>query len=129
MVGYSLLKYNNDILLTIKTFHMKIKSLIVVAILVATTINVTAQTAGAEAKKVSTLKNDRFRIKQGAQSGQLTRKETAVLAKKTATLKEEKQEIKADGVVTTEERKDYRKDKKRLSKKIYRQKHDNQTRP
>ena len=85
--------------------------------------------APATARHTSTIKNDRQRIRQGAQSGELTKAETARLAAQTAKLKNEKEAYKADGVVTAEERKHYRQDKKKVSRRIYRQKHDGQTRP
>lgn len=74
-------------------------------------------------------KNDRQRIKQGVKSEELTPAETARLAAQTKQLKRQKEGYKADGIITTEERKDHRQDKKKVSRHIYRQKHDGKTRP
>lgn len=106
---------------------MKAKTILVAAVFSVITGTSFAQAAPV-ASKVSTLKNDKARIKQGVQSGQLTIAEAQRLAAQTKKLQDEKKEIKADGIVTTEERKDFRKDKKQLSRRIYKQKHDRQVR-
>jgi hypothetical protein len=105
---------------------MNVKTIVAVAVFSA--ISATSYAQAAPASKVSTIKNDKARIKQGIQSGQLTATEAARLAAQTKKLQEQKKEIKADSVVTTEERKEFRKDKKQLSKRIYKQKHDGQVR-
>ena len=106
---------------------MNVKTILAVVVFSAISATSFAQ-AVTTTNKVSTLKNDRARIKQGVQSGQLTVAEAARLKAQTKNLQEERKEIKADGVVTTEERKDCRKDKKQLSRRIYKQKHDGQVR-
>ncbi len=105
---------------------MRVKTIVTAAIITFFTANVYAQTS--TARPVSTIKNDRQRIKQGVNSGELNRAEAARLKVQTAKLAKERREIRSDGVVTTEERKDYRQDKKQVSRRIYRQKHDRQTR-
>lgn len=107
---------------------MKFKSIIALAIFSVAAYTSNAQTT-TTAKPVSTINNDRQRIKQGVKSGELTAAETARLAAQTKKLKDEKEAYKADGTYTTEERKDLRRDKKKVSRNIYRQKHDAQTRP
>ena len=107
---------------------MNFKILLTIAILTTAAYTSNAQTV-TTARRASTIKNDRLRIRQGAQNGGLTKAETARLAAQTGKLKNEKEAYKADGVVTREERKDYRQDKKKVSRRIYRQKHDGQTRP
>ena len=107
---------------------MNFKALLAIAFFITIAYTSNAQ-APVAARHASTIKNDRKRIRQGAQSGELTKAETARLAAQTVKLKKEKEAYKADGVVTAEERKDFRKDKRRVSKNIYRQKHDGQTRP
>ena len=102
---------------------MNFKAILAIAFFSTLAYTTQAQT------EASTIKGDKVRIKQGVKSGELTKAETARLAAQTAKLKNEKEAYKADGVVTTEERKDYRQDKKKVSKRIYRQKHDRQTRP
>ncbi len=107
---------------------MNFKTLLAIAVLSTAAYTSNAQTA-TSARRASTIKNDRQRIKQGVKSGELTKPEAARLAAQTAKLKNEKEAYKADGVVTREERKDLRKDQAKVSRRIYRQKHDGQTRP
>ncbi len=101
----------------------------IVAGLILTAVSFTASAQTAPAAKVSTLENDKDRIHQGVHSGELTRKEAARLSVQTARVRQEQREYREDGVITPAERKDLRKDKKRLSKNIYKQKHDRQDRP
>lgn len=108
---------------------MNLKTIAAVVLLSAAAYTAKAQTTTTTEKPVSAIKNDKTRIKQGVKSGELTNAETVRLATQTAKLKNEKEAYKADGVVTAEERKDYRNDKKKVSRTIYRQKHDAQTRP
>jgi hypothetical protein len=105
---------------------MNVKTFVGIAIF--STISSTSFAQAATTNKVSTIKNDNARIKQGVQSGQLTKVEAERLKAQTKNLKEERKEMKADSVITTEERKEFRQDKKKLSIKIYKQKHDNQVR-
>lgn len=108
---------------------MNFKTFAAVVVFSAAAYAAKAQTTTTTKKPVSTIKNDKARIKQGVKSGELTKPETARLAAQTAKLKNEKEAYKADGVVTAQERKEYRSDKKKVSRRIYRQKHDAQTRP
>jgi hypothetical protein len=105
---------------------MNVKTFVGIAIFSTISSISFAQTTAAN--KVSTIKNDKARIKQGVQSGQLTKVEAARLKAQTKDLKEQRKEMKADSVVTTEERKEFKQDKKKLSRKIYKQKHDAQVR-
>ncbi len=105
---------------------MNFKNIAAVMILTAASLSASAQTSVA---KVSTLENDKDRIHQGVKSGELTKKEAVRLGTQTARVRQEQKEYREDGVITTAERKDLRKDKKRLSKNIYKQKHDRQDRP
>ena len=104
---------------------MNFKTLLAIAVFSTAAYTSNAQTSA----RVSTVRSDRQRIKQGVKSGELTKAETARLAARTAKLRNERAAYKADGVVTAEERKDYRQDKKKVSRRIYRQKHDGQSRP
>ena len=104
---------------------MNVKIILAVAIFSTVSYAATAQTS-TTAKPVSSIKNDRQRIRQGVKSGELTKAEAAKLKAQTAQVNQERKEYKADGVITTEERKDLRQDKKKLSRRIYRQKHDAQ---
>jgi hypothetical protein len=107
---------------------MKVKSIVAVALFSVVSATSFAQTATTTAKPVSTIKNDKQRIRQGVNSGELTKMEAARLKAQTAKVKQERKDYKADGVITTEERKDHRQDKKKLSRRIYKQKHDGQVR-
>jgi hypothetical protein len=104
---------------------MTLKTILAIATMVIFSASANAQTT--TAKHVSTIKNDRQRIKQGVKSGELNKAETARLREQTKDLAQERKAYKLDGI-STEERKDLRKDKKQLSRRIYRQKHDGQTR-
>lgn len=105
-------------------------SLAVVAGLVVT-LPAVAQTQGTSQTPVvdQRQKNQKARIKQGNKSGELTGKETAGVKKQQQEIREDKQEAKADGTVTTEERKELRQEQNQASKNIYKQKHDAQTQP
>jgi hypothetical protein len=109
---------------------MKVKSIVAIALFsaVSTTSFAQTTTTTTTAKPVSTLKNDRQRIRQGVKSGELTKAEAARLKVQTAKVNQERKDYKSDGVLTTEERKDLRQDKKKLSRRIYKQKHDGQVR-
>lgn len=106
---------------------MNFKIIAASIILTAATFTTSAQLAPAAG--VSTLENDKDRIHQGVKNGELTHKEAARLRVQTARVRQEKREYMEDGVITAAERKDLRKDKKKLSKNIYKQKHDRQDRP
>jgi tellurite resistance protein len=68
------------------------------------------------------------KIKQGVKSGELTRYETKRLIKQEAKLQKNKKIAKADGVITPKEKKQLRKEIRKLDAKIYKQKHDKQKR-
>ena len=72
--------------------------------------------------------NQKARIEQGVRSGQLTHREAARLRAEQRRIRAEKRLAKADGVVTPAERAQIRRDQRRASRHIYRQKHDAQTR-
>lgn len=72
--------------------------------------------------------NQRARIRQGVASGELTHREAARMRGREAGLTAEKRAMKADGVVTPQERQDLRRTENRDSRAIYRQKHDAQVR-
>lgn len=68
------------------------------------------------------------RIYRGEANGSLTPREAARLQGREAGLQAEKRAMKADGVVTAQERQDLRRTENRDSRAIYRQKHDGQVR-
>lgn len=73
-------------------------------------------------------KNQINRIEQGVKSGELTKRETRRLMVQEAKLQKQKRIAKSDGVVTKRERIKLNKEANKLSAKIYKQKHDRQTR-
>ncbi len=101
---------------------MNLKTIAAAAILSMASFAASAQTA----KPVSTLPADNARIRNGVKSGELTPVERARLKSQERNVRRERRYYKADGTVTSGERADLRKDKKKLSKNIYRQKHDGQ---
>lgn len=66
----------------------------------------------------------RGRIKQGVQTGELTRSEARNLAFTQHSIHREMRSARADGVVTPGERRVIRHDKRQASRKIYRKKHN-----
>jgi hypothetical protein len=72
--------------------------------------------------------NQRERITQGVRSGELTRPETRRLARGEIKLHRNEAIAKSDGVVTPAERARLQAEANNMSTRIYRQKHDEQTR-
>lgn len=72
--------------------------------------------------------NQQDRIADGVKSGELTRRETWTLERKEARVAELERRLKADGTLTVAERARLQAELNDLSKDIYRQKHDAQTR-
>ncbi len=72
--------------------------------------------------------NQRGRIAQGIRSGELTRPETRRLVRGEVRLHRHERIAKADGVVTRAERRRLHRNAERMSRRIYRQKHDLQSR-
>jgi hypothetical protein len=72
--------------------------------------------------------NQQGRIAQGVRSGQLTPRETARLQHQQRHVRRETRRMKRDGNFTAAERRHVTRDQNRLSRRIYRQKHDAQTR-
>ncbi|GAA4842911.1 hypothetical protein [Algivirga pacifica] len=64
------------------------------------------------------------RIKQGENSGELTRREARKLRRKQQKVQRMKWKAKEDGRVTAKERKKIRKAQKKNSRRIYRKKHN-----
>jgi hypothetical protein len=70
--------------------------------------------------------NQQDRLKQGVQSGELTRREALTLKEKEVRLTRLEKRLKEDGKLTPEERARMEKYLDYLSKDIYKQKHDGQ---
>ena len=71
------------------------------------------------------------RIAQGVRSGELTARETARLERKEGALNQEVRDMRRldGGRLTAQDRRTINHQQNRLSRKIYRQKHDAQTQP
>jgi uncharacterized membrane protein YebE (DUF533 family) len=95
------------------------------AIVAAAALPALAQTATPGIDKREA--NQQARIQQGVQSGQLTPKEAAKLERGQAKVDAMEAKAKSDGVATAKERKKIAKEQNKQSRKIYREKHDNQT--
>ena len=72
--------------------------------------------------------NQRERIAQGIGTGELTRPEARRLARGEVRLHRHERIARADGVVTGAERLRLQRNAERMSRRIYRQKHDHQSR-
>jgi hypothetical protein len=83
-----------------------------------------AGTPGVDARE----QNQRERIAQGVRSGELTRPETRRLARGEVRLHRHERIARSDGVVTRMERYRLNRHADRMSGRIYRQKHDPQSR-
>jgi hypothetical protein len=68
------------------------------------------------------------RIKEGVRSGQLTREEARGLAAEQKAIRAKEREMRSDGVVTPQERRDLHQDLNESSKNIFQEKHDAETR-
>ena len=73
--------------------------------------------------------NQKDRIQQGVQSGELTKREAKRLRTEERGIRAEERAFKSDGTLDKTERKVLNQDLNHTSRQIYRQKHDTQTRP
>ncbi|MDO7851360.1 hypothetical protein [Hymenobacter convexus] len=100
---------------------------VAVALLATTHLTVShaqTRTPGVNARQA----RQEARINRGVATGQLNARETARLQGREANLQAEKRAVKADGVVTPQERHQLRRTENRDSRAIHRQKHDGQVR-
>lgn len=102
-----------------------LRKLAIAAVLTAISLPALAGTPGLDARE----RNQRQRIAQGVQSGELTWPETRRLARGERGLHRHERIAKSDGVVTRAERYRLNQHADRMSARIYRQKHDRQDRP
>jgi len=113
--------------------------IVAIAVVLALTLPAGAQTQGSTQTQTQSTsqtpvvdqrqKNQKTRIKRGVKSGELTGKETVGLAKDQKEIHEAEKEAKADGVVTSEERKELRQEQNEASREIFKEKHDAQQQP
>ena len=68
------------------------------------------------------------RITNGVRSGELTHHETRQLARQQRHIRHEKRDARADGVVTSCERREIRKDTRKANRNIIRKKHNRRER-
>jgi len=89
----------------------------------------TAAFAQTQTPKINkTQKHQVERIKDGAKSGELTKKETKALVNEQKQIQKEKKMAKADGVVTPAEKKVIKQDQAKASKDIAKLKHNKKVR-
>jgi len=69
-------------------------------------------------------RNQKARIAQGVQSGELTKSEAHKLREGQREIRKDKMEAKSDGIISGKERNEIRMEQKQESKKIYRKKHN-----
>jgi hypothetical protein len=101
--------------------------LITVAVLASLSLPVFAQTTSTP-RIDQRQQNQQQRIDQGVQSGELNRKEAARLQKGQARVQKMETKAVADGKVTAKERRKIEHTQDQQSRKIRREKHDNQVR-
>ena len=90
---------------------------------------VSASQAGTRDPRVNQRQhNQRERIQQGVQSGELTRRETGRLAEEQRDVRQLERAYKSDGTLTGAERRDLQHEQNQASRDIYKQKHDDETR-
>lgn len=100
------------------------RKLVIAAALAAISVPAMAGTPRLDARE----HNQRERIAQGVRSGELTRPETRRLVAGERRLHRHERYAKSDGVVTPGERARLERNADRMSARIYRQKHDPQSR-
>jgi hypothetical protein len=91
---------------------------------VATPIFANPKSPGADRRE----HHQKQRIKEGVRSGQLTREEAKGLRNQQREIRTKEREMKSDGVLTPQERKDLHQDLNESSKHIFEEKHDAETR-
>jgi hypothetical protein len=101
------------------------RKLAVAAFLAAMALPAMAGTPGLDGRE----QNQRERIAQGVRSGELNRPETRRLVRGEVRLHRHERIARSDGVVTGAERLRLQRNASRMSKRIYVQKHDPQSRP
>ncbi len=100
------------------------RNLALAAVLTAITAPAMADPPWLDARE----QNQRQRIAQGVRSGELTRPETRRLVRGEIRLHRHERIAKSDGVITRRERVSLDRHADRMSARIYRQKHDRQSR-
>ncbi len=101
-----------------------LRQILVAAALAAISVPAIAGTPGLDARE----QNQRQRIAQGLRSGELTRPEARRLIAGERRLHRHQRYARSDGVVTAAERLRLQRNADRMSARIYRQKHDAQSR-
>jgi len=97
---------------------IKFLSAFIIMLIISTTTNAQAGRSRIQHK----------RIAAGVRSGELTRRETRQLAAQQRDIRLDKREARADGVVTGNERREIRKEKRHASRNIYRKKNNRRER-
>ena len=104
------------------------KRFLILAAILAAAIAVEPTITFAESRVDEVQQNQRNRIKHGVKDGSLTGKETGRLIRNQHKLEQKEHRFKRDGEITRGEKVRLGHSLKRESRRIYRQKHDGQTR-
>ncbi|MDX1981751.1 MAG: hypothetical protein SFV51_15890 [Bryobacteraceae bacterium] len=100
-----------------------------ITILLAAAMAIFAASAPAETRRGERARNQQARIRDGVQDGSLTRRETRKIERREADLARDARRMKATGgALTPAEKARIEARQDRLSRKIYKQKHDSQNR-
>ncbi len=100
------------------------KSLVAAFVAAATCVSFAAQANTTTPIVKERQENQSARISQGVASGELTKKEAAVLRTEQRGIRAEKRAFKADGKVTVAERAQLKRDQNQASRHIYKKKHN-----
>ena len=111
--------------------HKGFQSVSIIAIACAALLFSSEASAAGPGRIKNRKERQQDRIAQGVHSGQLTAGETARLERKEAALNREERDMRRidGGKLTLQDRRTIRRQQNRLSRDIYRQKHDGQTQP
>ena len=109
---------------------MKTRLFFIAAFLFGVLVEVSAQDVHARSTRAATARqvNQQARIAHGVANGELTRAERRALKAEQRHIRRVKRRVKADGIVTPEEKLRVNRKQRRANRHIRRQKHDAQTR-
>jgi hypothetical protein len=102
---------------------MKIKLVMIVMFIIG--MNYTSQAQVTQRKVGKTQVKQQKRIKQGIESGELTKGESCQLQKQQLNIQRIKRKVAADGVITRKEKLIIKNKQKKASRNIARKKHNN----
>jgi hypothetical protein len=87
-------------------------------------LSVVVMLLGLSADTFAQGRHDRWRIRRGVRSGQLTRDEARELRSERRALRQERRDYRSDGTLSRSERREIRRDRRAYDRQIWRQRHD-----